>query len=188
MKLQVDPGTFLAAWPDLQDPSFMHAVLLMCQHSEEGAYGLVVNRPAGVPIRTLMPEHPILGQSEFPIFLGGPVDHTTLQFIHRLPEDIPGGFPLTDEIWMGGDLEALAEIVGSDQTRAASAVRLFVGYSGWGPGQLESELRERSWIPAPACTDVVFSSQSEVTWRRVVRSIGPEGSALLNLPPDVSWN
>lgn len=166
----------------------MHAVLLMCQHSAEGAYGLIVNRPAGLVVRSLLPDHPILGASNFPVFLGGPVDHSSLQFIHRIPDEIPGGFPLTDDIWMGGDLEALAELVGEDEERAARSIRMLIGYSGWGSGQLEYELSEGSWIPAPACTDAVFSSEREATWRKVVRSIGPEGIGLENLPPDVSWN
>ena len=188
MELRVETGTLLAAWPDLQDPNFMHSVLLMCQHSDEGAHGFVVNRPANLVLGTLMPEHPILGASDFPVHLGGPVGHDTMQFVHRVPEAIPGGFPLTDDLWMGGELEEMAKFLRSDPEGAQSSLRILIGYSGWDEGQLDEELRSGSWLPASPNTKAVFSSNQERAWRDVVRSIGPAGSGLENLPPDVRWN
>ncbi len=188
MELRVDTGTLLAAWPDLQDPNFMHSVLLMCQHSDEGAHGFIVNRPANLVVRTLMPDHPALGKSDFPVYLGGPVGHDTMQFVHTLPTEIPGGYPLTDDIWMGGDLDALGKVLAADPVAAAASIRILIGYSGWGEGQLEGELQGGSWIPAPACTEAVFMDDADGAWRRVVRSIGPKGGGLENLPPDIRWN
>jgi putative transcriptional regulator len=166
----------------------MHSVLLMCEHSGEGAYGLVVNRPANLVVRTLLPDHPVLGESDFPVHLGGPVDHSTLQFVHRVPDRIPGGYQLTEEVWLGGELDALAEVLAADPLAAEDSVRLLVGYSGWGEGQLDFELSRGSWIPAPSDADAVFSNDSEGAWRKVVRSIGPGGAGLERLPPDVRWN
>lgn len=183
--LVVDPGTLLAAWPDLRDPNFMHTVLLMCQHSEEGAYGLVVNRPTELVVKQLMPDHPLLGQSEFPVFLGGPVDHQTLQFVHVEPERVPGGLPLGEGIHLGGELDALAALLVEDPDRARDTVRLLLGYSGWAAGQLDQELAVGSWVPAPGSRGAVFGTEPDATWRDVVRSVDPN---LGTLPPDAQWN
>ncbi len=188
MELLAQPGTLLAAWPDLRDPNFRHAVLLMCQHSDAGAFGLVVNRATSMTVKDLLPDHPLLKQSAFRVHLGGPVSHETLQFVHALPDDIPGGFPLSEELWLGGDLDALGRVLLSGSPKEHSRVRVVVGYSGWGPGQLDMELAIGSWVPAPPRLDAVFGADQEATWRRVVRSIGPGGLGLESQPPDVSWN
>ena len=185
MDLVVAPGSLLAAWPDLRDPNFMHTVLLMCQHSEEGAYGLVINRPTELHVGQVLADHPTLGQSDFPIHLGGPVDHQTLQFVHRVPEAIPGGLPLAEGVFLGGELDALGELLLADPVVAVSSVRVLLGYSGWSAGQLDQELATGSWVPAPGSADAVFGSDPAGTWREVVSSVDP---ALGTLPPDVQWN
>lgn len=186
--LLVEPGTLLAAWPDLMDPNFMHSVVAMCQHSSDGAYGMVVNRVTELSIGDLLPDHPMLGGLAFPVHLGGPVDHSTIQFLHTVPGEIPGGHGLDGKLWLGGELNALGRYLRADRERAEATVRIFLGYSGWGAGQLEHELAHGSWLPAPPSPAAVFGEPGEVTWRRVVRSVGREGAELENLPPDVSWN
>ncbi len=188
MDLVVDPGTLLAAWPDLRDPNFMHTVVLMCQHSDEGAYGLVVNRKTDIVVKDLLPEHPTLARCEFPVHLGGPVDHATLQFVHALPKEIPGGFPMSDDLWLGGDIDALGEVLVAADPGPREKVRVVLGYSGWGAGQLDVELAAGSWVPAAMDLEAIFDGEPESTWRRVVSSIGPGGPALGSQPPDVSWN
>ena len=188
-ELLVESGTLLAAWPDLMDPNFMHSVVAMCQHTEDGAYGIVVNRSTELTVRDLLTDHPVLGTLDFPVYLGGPVDHSTLQFLHRVPDDVPGGMYLDGELWLGGEIEAAARFLQKNERELVDrSLRFFLGYSGWGAGQLEAELAAGSWLPAPASLEVVFGEPGEVTWRRVVRSIGLEGEDLENLPPDVSWN
>jgi putative transcriptional regulator len=188
MQLRTEPGSFLAASPDLLDPNFMHAVVLMCQHADDGAYGLVVNRASSVTVDLLLPDHPVLGGLAFPVHTGGPVGLDTLQFLHRAEDEIPGGLPLSGGLWLGGDLDALAQVLAADPERAAERVRLVVGYSGWGAGQLDGELASGSWLPASLATELVFATDQQAVWRRAVRSIGGEATGLADLPPDVSWN
>jgi len=187
-ELRVEAGTLLAAVPNMLDPNFMHAVVLMCQHSDQGAYGIVTNRPTRFQVKELLPDHPQLGKSDFPVFLGGPVDHTTLQFVHVAPRAIPGGMSIDGRLWLGGELDALGAFLTDEPEKAAHEVRLFLGYSGWGAGQLEGELASGSWLPAPPALEAVFGDPGEATWRRVVRSIGRAGEDLEQQPPDVSWN
>lgn len=186
--LRVEPGALLAAWPDLRDPNFMHRVVVMCQHGAAGAFGLVTNQISGYTTRDLLSEHPVLGRVPFPVHLGGPVDHSRVEFLHTVPDEIPSGECLDGKLWFGGELEALARYVAKDQASAERRVRIFVGYSGWDAGQLDTEIAVGSWIVAPADLESVFGEEGEETWRRVVRSVGREGRDLLNHPPDVSWN
>jgi putative transcriptional regulator len=187
-ELRVEAGTLLAAFPDMLDPNFMHSVVLICQHSDQGAYGVITNRATPQVVKELLPDHPTLGRSSFPVFLGGPVDHSTLQFVHVVPEVIPGGMSIDGKLWLGGDLDALGEYLVKKPRAAARRVRLFRGYSGWSAGQLDGELGSGSWLPAPPALRAIFGEPGETTWRRVVRSIGGEGEGLDRQPPDVSWN
>lgn len=182
------PGALVAAWPDLMDPNFMHGVILMCRHSEVGAFGLVLNQPLELGTDTLLTSHPIFGRLNFPVYKGGPVEAGTMQYVHRVPHAIPGAQPVSDELWMGGDFEALARFVEKEPERAQDDVRLFLGYSGWGAGQLEAEVVEGSWIPAPPDVDEVFHPDAEGAWRRVLSSLGDVGRGLAGMPPDPEWN
>lgn len=187
-ELRVTPGTLLAAWPDLADPNFRHSVILMCHHNADGAYGLVVNRASTVTTRQLLPTHPDLGRVAFPVHVGGPVDKRALQFLHTAADEIPGGLSLDGKLWLGGELDALGRFVAKDPDAARAKVRLFIGYSGWGEGQLERELAARSWIPAPLSLKAVFGPPGEQAWRNAVHSIGDEGRDLLGQMPDPHLN
>jgi putative transcriptional regulator len=174
MDYSTEPGTVIAAAPDLRDPNFMHTVVLMCQHTGEGAYGLVINRPAMLTVDVLLPEHPILANEKIRVFTGGPVGLNTLQFLHSVPESIPGGLDLGHGLWLGGELDALASFVSEHAPDADRHVRMILGYSGWGAGQLEAELATGSWIPAPLDRAWVFdTSARSVVAPRVSRICRP---------------
>ncbi|MDE0896181.1 MAG: YqgE/AlgH family protein [Planctomycetota bacterium] len=184
----VEPGTFLCAWPDLRDPNFAHSVIAMCEHSRHGAFGLVVNDPLEVGTETLLEKHDLLGSIEFPVYRGGPVDVGSLQFLHRVPKQIPGGHLIAGDLWIGGDFEALAKYIHSAPEVAMGNVRLFVGYSGWGAGQLEVELETGSWVPAGGAHDEVFASDPQGAWKRVLHGLGDIGRELASQPPDSRAN
>ena len=183
----VPPGSLLLSVPQLMDPNFMHSVVLVVEHSAEGAYGLVLNRPLEMAVQDLFREHEELADCTESIYQGGPVSTEALQFIHRLPDQIPGGLPFGDGNYLGGNGEELIQTLGD--AGACKSLRLFLGYSGWGAGQLEEELAVGSWVVAPHDPDLLFSeSHSEVLWRSAMRSLGSEGDLLSRMPPDISWN
>ncbi len=186
--LRVAQGTFLAAGPDMLDPNFMHAVVLICEHTGEGAYGLIVNRPTGQTAEAILSDHPPLSEHAFPIHQGGPVGLDTLQVLHRADDRIPGGVPLLDDLWIGGELLDVARLVGEDREEAQRRVRLFLGYAGWSPGQLEYELAIGAWLPAQARAELVFGADGEAAWREVVRSVAGPAAGIENQPPDPTWN
>lgn len=173
MGVQVPGGALLAAWPGMSDPNFSRTLLLMCQHGEQGAYGLVLNRSLELTVDKLLPDHDVLGQLETPVHLGGPVDHSRLQFVHMLPGRVPGGHEICTGLWLGGEVDALADVLAeADRGEIPPPpVRLFLGYAGWSPGQLEGELSEGSWLPAPLETRFVFEADGDEAWTDFVDRI-----------------
>lgn len=184
----VAPGSFLAAGPDLADPNFVRSVVLICRHDEEGAYGLVVNRPSDVRARDVLAGHEGLAKSGVRMYVGGPVGLESLQVLHRVPQHIDGGEPLAPGLWIGGDLDQLAHYLDAHPDQAEQNVRLFMGYSGWGPGQLEYELSALSWLPAPCRLTSIFANDPRNAWRDVIRGLGPRFRSLADEPPDPNLN
>jgi putative transcriptional regulator len=170
------------------DPNFMHTVVLMCAHTEQGAHGLVINRPSPITVDKLLPEHALLARQQFPVHAGGPVGLDTLQFVHRLPDEIPGGVELSSGVHLGGDLDSLAELLDRRGLAAAADLRLILGYAGWSAGQLDSELAQGAWLPASLRPEWIFTPDPQSLWRNVVRSLGRGAAGLEDMPPDVSWN
>jgi putative transcriptional regulator len=193
MEVLLAPGTLLLSVPQMLDPNFMHTVVLMVEHAPDGAYGLVVNRlelvqGVGVTVKALFPDHTRLSECDFPVHSGGPVGKDQLTFLHRLAEDIPGGHEVAPGLYLGGDPEAMASVLagGAD---IGDQLRLIIGYSGWGRGQLDGELSVGSWVPATYGPALVFEAEAqEAAWRQALRALGKEGEGLSHLPPDVSWN
>ena len=188
MDLHVAQGTLLAAGPDLLDPNFMHAVVLVAEHTEQGAYGLVLNRRARHSTRDVLTEELALGRHPLPIWIGGPVSLDTLQILHRAPAELSGGVEVADGVWIGAELESLGALAEASPERFERDVRLYLGYAGWGGGQLELELATGTWLPAPGGAQQVFSTRPEQLWREVVRSLGQSTEGLDQQPPDPSWN
>jgi len=200
-QLRIEPGTLLLSAPSLLDPNFMHTVVLMIQHDDDGAFGLVVNRATEATLGDLLPEHPELGAATARVHGGGPVGLDTLQVLHRAPEALRGGIAVSlaqesqgartisePGLHLGADLEDVAAFL-SEETRPERLLRFVVGYAGWGAGQLDAELRAGSWIPRALDLELVFSGEpAETVWRRALRSLGDSGVGLASQPPDPTWN
>ena len=179
-------GVMLASAPDMLDPNFMHTVVLMCQHSPEGAFGLVVNRKSDYVAESLLPDESTLKGMNLPVYEGGPVGLDSLQFLHRLPSEAPDGIEVFPGLFLGGKLDELVTV--SRARPLHEDFRLFLGYSGWGAGQLEDELAGGSWLPVPPQMEAVFASDQEASWRKVVGSLGEEDRGPEGPSPNVSWN
>lgn len=180
----IEPGSLLISMPSMLDPNFMHTVVLLVDHTPMGAFGLVVNRQFGANLGGLMSDRT---NSSFPVHCGGPVEAQTLQFVHRLPQLISGGTRLGQDLYLGGSIEAMLRAVEEEGVR--DNLRVFLGSSGWGGGQLENELQTGSWRQAPPDASSVFKGgNGESIWRGVMRGLDAAGEQLSHLPPDVRWN
>ncbi len=182
--IQPGPGILLIAEPFLKDPNFMRTVVLLCDHQEEGSFGFVLNKPYNHTLDELMNG---VGELKLPVFYGGPVQMDTLHFLHQYPDQIPGSFEILDGICWGGDFDTAIALLRSgeiDQNR----IRFFIGYSGWGNGQLAGELTEKSWLMAAANRRIVFHAEYLEIWKASLRLLGEEFERMANYPIDPQLN
>lgn len=176
------PGTLLIAPPTVLDPNFFRTVVLLCEHSTNGSFGLILNRPIEVEIDILTGD---LAGYEGELCFGGPVQPDTLHFLHRL--DVPDAEPVVDGIRWGGDFESVMSYH-REQSLTDSTLKLFLGYSGWGAGQLHDEIQAGGWIVADADASAVFGEPARELWRKRLRKLGGEFAVLANFPIDPRLN
>ena len=177
-------GRLLIATISLLDPNFGRTVVLLCEHrSDQGSYGLVLNRPIEVPAEV----HERLPFVEGCLYQGGPVRPDTLQVLHPYGEAVPGAVEVLPGVYLGGDFETLCDCVGSGSVDPAKC-RFFLGYSGWGEEQLDHECHDGSWLVAPADAGLVWDTPSEHLWSEAVRRSGHTDPIYCHYPEDPSWN
>jgi putative transcriptional regulator len=157
-------GKFLVASRDMTGPTFARAVLLMVHHDESGAMGLIVNRPTRLPAAQVLPQLPQLAEYRGPLYLGGPVGQRRIWALLRT--DTPPGSAI--EILPAIYLTPLSEELVNNLPSDTSSLRLYVGYAGWGPGQLDGEMALGSWHVVPASAALVFSDDPNSIWRQLV--------------------
>jgi putative transcriptional regulator len=178
------PGTLLIAEPPMPDPNFRRTVVLLCEHTTEGSFGLVLNRPCAFRLAEVatvaLPFDAALG-------FGGPVQVDTLHYVHPFGDLVDGALPVVDGVWWGGEFASLVSGIENGWVDAAQ-VRFFVGYSGWGDGQLDGEVDEGSWIVLPASAELVFAAGDDALWRQVLRQLGGEYALLSTFPDDPRMN
>ncbi|HET8573831.1 MAG TPA: YqgE/AlgH family protein [Edaphocola sp.] len=171
-------GMVLIAEPYLDDPGFARTVVLLCEHGDFGTLGFVLNRPSSNTVNMLLPELRLPGVQ---IFDGGPVQTDTLQIIHKIPQFL-SGIEILPGIFWGASYQELASLCTSAHEIRPDDIRLFRGYAGWDFGQLDAEIRQYSWIIAPASRDMIFNVQSRQLWATALKSLGHDFALLTNLP------
>jgi putative transcriptional regulator len=183
-KLKPEKGRLLISEPFLPDPNFERTVVLLCEHNEEGSFGFVLNKPSALKVNEVIED---FGSLESIVFVGGPVQQDTLHFIHRNIE-LPNAVSIIDKVCWGGEFENLISLFDTKQA-SKEDIRFFLGYSGWGPGQLESELEQDSWIVCDFVTDqLLFDTEPEMLWKRTLDSMGGRFSVYSNYPVDPRLN
>jgi putative transcriptional regulator len=173
-------GSLLVAAPQLLDPNFRRTVVLVADHDDEGAMGVILNRPSGMTVADAAPElEPLIG-ADVPIFAGGPVQPTSGVVLAEVTEI---GDPVFDGIVILPGLNELADAVDS-----AGRIRVFAGYAGWGPGQLDDELEREDWIVDPARPGDVFHEDPDALWGEVLERKGGQYALVARMPEDPSQN
>ena len=182
----IEPGSgiLLIADPFLKDQNFMRTVVLMCDHNSEGSFGFVLNKLFDYTLDELITSfegYPI------PVYYGGPVDMDTVHFLHQYPELIPDSQEVMKGIYWGGDFEILTTLVKNNQIDF-SKIRFFIGYSGWGKGQLNDEIKEKTWLTVPSTLNLIFHEKSEDVWKDSLKHLGGEYEIMVNFPIDPQLN
>jgi putative transcriptional regulator len=171
------------ATPPLVDPNFDRTVVLVLEHTSDGAFGLVINRPSGTPADTAFPYWTESMSLPGEVFIGGPVQpEAMIALAHGPCEPAEGWSPVLDHLGTA-DLSRLP----ADLPPLAT-VRVFAGYSGWSPGQLDRELAQHAWIVVDAEPGDPFTESPADLWRTVLARQGGELSWLANFPDDVAVN
>lgn len=168
-------GSLLLAHPSLVDPNFKRSVILVSQHSEEGAMGVIINRPLGKTLAELSGDFALGELAEVPVFAGGPVQDKQLILSAWEASETEGTFKL----YFGLDPEKAAELKrGNDKLE----LRAFLGYSGWTGGQLEGELQQNAWLVAPVVGELLQKADGVDLWRNIIGRISPELRLLAEAP------
>ncbi|HTI98241.1 MAG TPA: YqgE/AlgH family protein [Dongiaceae bacterium] len=177
-------GQFLLDGGQLAGSFFHHTVVLICQHDAEGAFGLVLNRAAGSKVGDLLVADLPDWLKESPFYQGGPVQPTALSFLHSdtfMPEA-----NVLPNLSLNHSLDELMELGASFSP--TKKVKLFAGYAGWSPGQLEAEMKRKAWITHPASLELVFNEPPGQLWSEILRRKGPRYRLLAQMPDDPSLN
>jgi putative transcriptional regulator len=175
-------GQLLVAGPTLLDPNFHRTVVLVCEHGEEGAMGLVLNRPSPIPADQAIPEIADALPAEERLWLGGPVQTTSVVVLADFAEGSEG-MPVAGTVGLITPDTPLEEVA-----TAVSRARAFLGYAGWGGGQLEGELEGDDWIVADFAPEDAFTDDPDGLWARVLGRKGGSYALLATMPPDPSVN
>ena len=175
-------GRLLLSNATLFDPNFRRTVVLIGHHDEEGAVGVVLNRPLGVPVDTAVPPLSDLVALGDELFEGGPVQPDAAVVIAEFSD------PTRASLVAFGAIGFLPDEMDTADRDAIVRARIFAGYSGWGPGQLEDELAEDAWLVTAATEEDVFTPEPDRLWEQVIRRLGPGYAMLQTMPIDPSAN
>jgi putative transcriptional regulator len=176
-------GCLLVSEPFLADPHFERGVILLCEHSlEYGSFGFVLNRPTNLVVGD------VVEMSNFNeiLYVGGPVEHHTLHFIHTLSE-IPNAILLKNGVYWGGDFDYVKSLAITDKLNPANS-RFFVGYSGWGHEQLTQEIAAKSWVVTEMNLKNIFKSETNHLWRDILKNMGGKYKIFANYPKNPRHN
>lgn len=182
MRVDSLKGQLLIAGPGLLDPNFWRTVVLVGEHSEEGALGVVLNRASETRVLDAVPELAELAEDLGAVHVGGPVQPSAIVVVADFAEPGQAASLVLDSV---GFLPSEVDPGALGELRRA---RVFVGYAGWGPGQLDEELGEGSWIVEPALPGDVFTDEPDALWSAVLRRKGGPYGVLAAMPPDPSSN
>jgi len=170
---------FLLSMPQLVDPNFNRTVVLLCSHDENGAFGLVVNRPMVTTGRIIVNfDPPISTSRELQVWVGGPVEPQRSWILtgdSLATGESSRDLRITDGIHLSTSPELLQRVLDPEPPPRA---RLVVGYSGWGPGQLDAELHASAWLLSDVDRDLLFDTPSEQMWEAAIRRLGADPNAL----------
>lgn len=163
----------LIAMPMLEDPNFFHTVTYICEHNDEGAMGIVINRPTDISLGDLLKQLDIVPDegldTTVPVFEGGPVQHEHGFLLHTPVGNWNASLPITEQIALTTSKDILESLaVGAGPERYLLAL----GYAGWGPGQLEEEISANTWLSGPATLELLFDTPPEKRWHQAAALLG----------------
>lgn len=182
--IEPGPGILLIADPFLKDPNFLRTVVLLCEHKDEGSFGFVLNKKIDQTLDELLTD---FEGFNLPVYFGGPVQTDSIHFVHQYPDLIDDSFEVASGIYWGGNFETVKALI-KNKIVNTSKIKFFLGYSGWGNGQLNNEMEEKSWLTVDATRQLVFNTSPDKVWKESLQHLGGEYKQLINYPVDPQLN
>ncbi|MBS1517552.1 MAG: YqgE/AlgH family protein [Bacteroidetes bacterium] len=176
-------GQLLLSAPFLGD-IFKRSVILISENNAEGSVGFVLNKATDLKLHQIIEDFP---EFDAKVLIGGPVEQSSLNFIHKAGDVIEDSFKIFEGVYWGGNFEQMKILIESGSLDPVD-FRFFLGYSGWSPGQLENELATKSWYLNKPKIQNVFSESPENLWGKILRTMGNEFSVISTFPDDPSLN
>jgi putative transcriptional regulator len=176
-------GQLLVAGPALLDPNFWRTVVLIVEHNDEGALGLVLNRPSETSVGEAVPQLGDLLDPTQQLFIGGPVQPSSVIVLAEFEDPADAALIAFDDVGVLGTGPSAEQL-----TAGIRAGRAFLGHAGWGPGQLDGELERGDWILEPAMLDDAFSVEARRLWSEVLTRKGGSYALVARMPADPSMN
>jgi len=181
----LEKGTFLISTPDVDSGIFFRSVLLLCEHSPEGSFGIVINKNLEIDLPDEILSLDQMNNPNVGIRAGGPVQTNQMMLVHS-SDSIPGQtIEICEGVHLGGDLQFLQDVIINQD---GPTLRLCFGYAGWQAGQLEREFLDGGWFICPATAKHIFETPPEQLWQELLRELGGKYATLSMIPEDLSLN
>lgn len=183
--LEPKKGRILISDPFVGDEYFERSVVYLCEHSQEGSFGFILNKYVEIDINELNPDFPDLKTR---LSLGGPVETESLYFLHTLGNQLNESIELKDGIFIGGDFDQLTKVI-KDEHFENNQIRFFLGYSGWDPKQLQDEIEDNVWIVGEIDhIDEIMNSHIDDPWKHFISKMGKKFELYSTFPLNPSEN
>jgi putative transcriptional regulator len=180
----IGKGTLLVASPDLEGIYF-RAVVLICEHSPAGTFGLLINKTLDVELPEEIISIKNLANPHVEVRAGGAIQPNQMMLLHSSDKLAELTLQVCDGVFLGGDIQFLQDAVNDP---SGPSIRLCFGYTGWGPGQLEREFFSGAWFLHPGSDKYIFNTPAEKIWQTVLRDMGGKYATLSMIPEDLSLN
>lgn len=178
-------GNLLIAEPSIiGDLSFNRSVILLADHNKDGSVGFIINKPLKYNINDLIPDI----NATFKIYNGGPVEQDNLYFIHNIPDLIPNSIEISNGIYWGGDYETTKDLINKGKVNKDN-IRFFLGYTGWDENQLETEMKDNSWIITKNnYENKIIGKSPSLFWKKQIMELGGDYLIWANAPENPYLN
>ena len=181
----LEKGTLLVSNPDLADPNFSRVVILICEHSSAGSFGLIINKPLKLDKSPEIIPTQVLNNPKIKLCFGGIAQQSQMMLLHSSDKNADQTLKVTDHIFLGGDMDFLQDNLSSE---ACPEMLLCFGYVGWMTGELEREFMAGSWFLYPGDKSLVFDTPREKIWQQVLKKMGGKFASYAMIPEDLSLN
>ncbi len=177
-------GKLLLSEPLMGDYYFGRSVVLLVEHNEEGSFGVILNKPVSAKFNEVVDGFPEYNSD---IYIGGPVETNKLYYLHTFGNEVEEAIEVSNGIFWGGNLETVKELIYTGKANDRN-IRFFIGYSGWGASQIDSELKRNSWIVTRPGHELIFDIRPTEMWDNFMKQMGGKYRYWTKFPSDPNQN